>query len=185
MTKQRRQQERARRARPPLDPALLETAALRYVERFQTTRARLVRHLEAKLRQRGWAGEGAPDLPALADRLATRGYIDEAAFADARTRGMKARGLGARRIRDQLRADGALASGTDTGAAEVDETEAEALARQFARRRRFGPYGPETGDPRTRARQMAAMLRAGHAPQIARRILNCPPEDDDALVDCG
>lgn len=175
---QSRRPLRTGRARPPLDEAGLEATALGYVERFQTTRARLVRYLAAKLRQRGWDGAAEPDPGALADRLAALGYIDEAAFADARARGMKARGLGARRIRERLRADGALPSDADGGPLPADDEEAEALARRFARRRRLGPYGPPVADPRGCARQMAAMLRAGHAPDIARRILGAPAGDE-------
>ncbi len=167
-------QSRTRRAPAPLDEAGLEALALGYVERFQTTRARLVRHLAARLRQRGWAGDAAPDLDALADRLAARGYIDEAAYADARTRGMKARGLGLRRITAKLRADGvAPTQDLDTDPRE----EALRLARAFARRRRLGPYGPPMTDPRARARQMAAMLRAGHPADIAAQVLVMPHED--------
>lgn len=178
MTQSRRHPRRGR-APPPLDEAALEAAALSYVERFQTTRARLVRYLAARLRQRGWEGVAEPDPRALADRLAALGYIDEAAFAEARARGMKARGLGARRIRERLRADGALPPDAGSGPLPADEAEAEALARHFARRRRLGPYGPPVADPRGRARQMAAMLRAGHAPDIARRILGTTAGDEE------
>ena len=70
---------------PPLDPQALQAIAVRYVERFQTTRARLVRLLRQKVRQRGWAdGLPPPDPEAVADRLAALGYVDDAAFAAAR-----------------------------------------------------------------------------------------------------
>lgn len=165
-------QLRSPRAPAPLDEAGLEALALRYVERFQTTRARLQRFLASKLRQRGWSGAAAPDLESLAERLVARGFIDEAAFAEARTRSMKARGLGQRRIRDRLRADGVAAAAEPEGG----EAEAQALAEAFARRRRFGPFGPPVSDPRVRARQMAAMLRAGHAPAVAARVLGLGPD---------
>lgn len=158
--------QRKRPAPGPFDAPGLEALALRYVERFQTTRARLMRYLAGKLRQRGWSGQAEPDLAALAERFVARGYIDEAAFAEQRSRGMKARGLGERRIRARLRADGV--DPADDG---LEEEEAVALALAFARRRRLGPFGPPSGDPRQFARQMAAMLRAGHAPSVARRVL--------------
>ncbi|WP_448581925.1 regulatory protein RecX [Thermaurantiacus sp.] len=172
MTQSHSRRPSSGRASAPLDQPGLEALALRYVERFQTTRARLVRHLAAKLRQRGWKEPVLPDLDALANRLAACGYINEDAFADARTRGMKARGLGMQRILDQLRADGVALE------AELhDAGEALQLARKFAKRRRLGPFGPPVTDPRVRARQMAAMLRAGHAAEVARRVLLGSPED--------
>ncbi len=155
-----------KRTLPPLDPRTLEAIALRYVERFQTTRARLVRYLSRKVRERGWDEESPPDLEAIATNFVTRGYIDEGAFAEARSRGMKARGLGARRIHERLRADGV--SPPDV----VDEEEALALALAFARRRRLGPFGPPSSDPRVRQRQMAAMLRAGHSIEVSRKVLS-------------
>lgn len=178
-------QPRVRKPPPPFDSEALERAALRYVERFQTTRARLVRHLAAKLRLRGWEGAAPPDLEGLADRLAARGFIDEAAYAEARARGMKARGLGPRRIAARLRADGVAVAeppGPDAGEAAEDPDEAERLALAFARRRRLGPFGPPAADPRARARQMAAMLRAGHAPDLAVRILALPAEEAERLL---
>ena len=48
-------QDRSRSARPPLDAAALEQAALAYAGRYATTRARLRAYLVRKLRERGWA----------------------------------------------------------------------------------------------------------------------------------
>ena len=47
---------RERRQPPPLDAAALERLALRYVERFATTRGRLTDYLTRKIRERGWEG---------------------------------------------------------------------------------------------------------------------------------
>ena len=46
-----------RRPVPPLDRAALERLALRYVERFATTRGRLTDYLKRKIRERGWDGD--------------------------------------------------------------------------------------------------------------------------------
>ena len=55
--------------------------ALRYVERFATTRGRLADYLSRKLRERGWTGEAAPDPAAVAERMAGRGYVDDRGYA--------------------------------------------------------------------------------------------------------
>ena len=75
--------KRDRRPIPPLDAASLERLALRYVERFATTRGKLVAYLARKIRERGWEGETA-DLAALADRFAERGYVNDRLFAEAK-----------------------------------------------------------------------------------------------------
>ena len=58
-----------RRATTPLDAAALDRIALRYVERFATTRARLADYLRRKIRERGWDGEPV-DPAAIAERFA-------------------------------------------------------------------------------------------------------------------
>ena len=61
--------------------------ALRYVERFATTRGKLAAYLSRKIRERGWAGE--PIDPAIvAERMATLGYVDDRLFAEARARSL-------------------------------------------------------------------------------------------------
>jgi regulatory protein len=57
-----------RKPPPPLDAAALERMALRYVERFATTRGKLVDYLRRKVRERGWEGEAA-DPVAIAGRV--------------------------------------------------------------------------------------------------------------------
>ena len=51
---------RERRVLQPLDEQGLNGLALRYVERFATTRAKLRAYLDRKLRERGWAEAGVP-----------------------------------------------------------------------------------------------------------------------------
>lgn len=166
----------ARRPPPALDEAALERLALRYVERFATTRAKLAAYLTRKLRERGWAGATPADPGALAERMAQLGYVDDRGFAEARAAAMARRGLGARRVRQDLRAAGIDQEDAGALAAAIDER-ALAAALAFARRRRVGPYRRAGGedDRALRDRQMAAMIRAGHAPDLARRVLALLP----------
>ena len=70
-----------RRPAPPLDAAALDRLALRYVERFATTRGKLADYLRRKVRERGWTGPDA-DPQAIAERMAGLGYIDDRQFAE-------------------------------------------------------------------------------------------------------
>lgn len=173
------------RSKPPLVAADLDRLALRYVERFATTRARLRAYLVRKLRERGWAGEGPPDPEGVAERMAERGYVDDRAFAEARVRSMARRGLGARRVAMALRHDGIDAEDS----ADLEETiaaDAFASALAFARRRRFGPFSAGGVDRDLHKKQVAAFLRAGHPPEIALRILRMGPgEVPDAPFNAG
>lgn len=155
-------------AAKPLNRAALEAMALRYVERFQTSEARVVRHLKQKLRQRDWADECDPDPEGIARRLAELGYISDSSFAEARARGAQRKGLGPARLRQDLAAYGV---GKDLAATAAESMDAVSAALAFARRRRLGPFGPPAEEPRLRQRQMAAMLRAGHTLDLSRKIL--------------
>ncbi|OWK28857.1 regulatory protein RecX [Sphingomonas dokdonensis] len=165
-----------RRQPPPLDAAKLEALALRYVERFATTRGKLAAYLARKVRERGWSG-AIVDPADLAERMAALGYVNDGVFAEARARSLTRRGYGVRRVSQALRA----AHVDEDDAAPALEQSAEdafASALALARRRRFGPYARTPADDRTRERQIAAMLRAGHGFALARRIVSAPPGAD-------
>lgn len=167
---------------PPLDAAALDRLALRYVERFATTRGKLADYLRRKIRERGWDGPAA-DPVALAEKLAGLGYIDDRAFAAARAGAMARRGLGARRIDGALRQAGVVEQDREELAPEIAES-GVAAALAYARRRRIGPWGAGDPDRPTRDKQVAAMLRAGHRFDLARRIVALPPGepvDPDSL----
>ena len=166
-----------RRPLPPLDQPALERAALRYVERYATTRAKLVAYLHRKLRERG--REGEVDVDALADRMAELRYVDDRAFAEARVASMTRRGLGARRVRDALRQAGVGEEETSEFHETLEEG-AKGTALAFARRKRIGPFATVPVERDRREKQIAAMVRAGHAPALARHIVGLPPSDDDA-----
>jgi regulatory protein len=161
---------------PPLNTATLERLALRYVERFATTRAKLASYLHRKLRERDWEDADPPPVDQLVDRIARLGYVDDRAWAEAKSAAMTRRGLGARRVQQALHHAGV--TGDDAAAAmpEGDEHAIES-ALAFARRKRIGPFAREAADRAQIERQVAQMARAGHAPGLARRIASIPPGD--------
>ena len=166
---------RARRTPKPLDRTRLNDLALHYVARFATSSGKLESYLKRKLRERGWDGEGAPDIAGLVARFAEKNYVDDEAYARMKTSGLLARGYGARRVEEKLRADG-----LDEGvrAANVpEEAEAREALLSYVRRRRFGPFriaprgeGPEAAQ-KAREKQLAAIVRAGHSFDHARRVV--------------
>lgn len=158
----------------PLDEARLKDLALAYVARFSTTGTRLERYLSRKLRERGWAGEGEPDLDALIRRMVELGYIDDAVWAGAKSNDLLRRGYGRRRIGQAL---------GEAGVAEpIRARLAPSLAAQrqaacdLARRKRFGPFDRNPPDPARREKQLAAMIRAGHGFDLARAVLDAADE---------
>ena len=165
---------RSERQAPPLDGAGLERLALRYVERYATTRAKLEHYLVRKLRERGWAGEATPDAMGLALRMAELGYVDDGSFARARAGALVRRGYGPRRVRQALKAAGI--GEADAAPAEQDARDgAWEAAIGFARRKRLGPFAAQAADRIGREKAIGAMLRAGHDLATARRIADAAP----------
>ncbi|MBB6125077.1 regulatory protein RecX [Sphingobium subterraneum] len=164
----------ARNKRPPLSEGQLRDLALHYVGRFATTRARLATYLARKVRERGWEGDTPPDIDAIVTRMTDLQYIDDAQYGVMKGAAMARRGLGPRRIRAGLQAD---------GIDEVDRQGAEAQARidawdaaeTLARRKRVGPYATALADPAQRQKQIAMFARSGHDFATACRWVDAAP----------
>ncbi|MEO5773857.1 MAG: RecX family transcriptional regulator [Sphingomicrobium sp.] len=165
------------RDRPPLTTEKLNELALRYVGRFATTRARLRTYLARKVRERGWDGAAGPDLNALVERFAARGYVDDAGYALSKSRSLTARGYGKARVVQSLRVAG-VEENDAVEARNLADREAVAAALRLAARKRIGPYAAEPGDPKMRERSLAAMVRGGHSFALARAIVVLAPGED-------
>lgn len=171
-----------RRPIPPLDRASLDRLALRYVERFATTRGKLAAYLTRKIRERGFDGT-APDPAAIAERFAELGYVNDRLYAESKAASMARRGLGARRVGEALRHAGVEAEDAEAVAPQIDARTGQS-AMDFARRKRIGPFAAEPADRDRISKQVAAMVRAGHAPALAWRIARMNPGDEpDFAVD--
>ena len=171
-----------RRPIPPLDRGSLDRLALRYVERFATTRAKLTAYLARKIRERGFDGD-PPDVAEIAEHFAELGYVNDRLYAESKAAAMARRGLGARRVGEALRHAGVQVEDAEAIAPQVDARTGQS-AIDFARRKRIGPFAVESADRDRIAKQVAAMVRAGHAPGLAWKIARMNPGDDpDFLLD--
>ena len=165
-----------KRPRPALDSEGLERLGLFYAGRYATTRAKLAAYLARKLKERGWSGEGEPPVGRLVERFAELGYVDDRAFASARSASLLRRGYGQRRVREALRGAG-IDEADSAEARDISGEEALAAAHRFARRKRLGPYSGTVPDRGARDKAAAAMLRAGHGLDLVRRVLDASPDD--------
>jgi regulatory protein len=170
-------QARPKRPPKPLNPAKLRDLALHYVGRYATSQKKLSDYLGRKLRERGWDGEQPADIAELIGDFVRLGYIDDAAFAAARARTMAARGLGERRVNEDLRAKG-ISEADAVGAQRETESQKWQSAERFARRKRIGPYASEPAPEEQKRKQFAAFLRAGHDFDIARKFVNAAPGEE-------
>jgi len=164
---------RGRRAPVPLDSKRLEELALRYVGRYATSRAKLIAYLSRKLRERGWSDDREPQLEMLAARFSDLGYVDDAAYALAKSQSLSSRGYGKRRLDDKLRLAG-IDDEDGAAAREHADTQAVDAVLRFARRRRIGPFATQEPDLKQRQKAIASMVRAGHSFGLARVIADMP-----------
>ena len=176
------QPNRHKRPRPPLDSEGLERLALHYAGRYATTRAKLAAYLTRKIRDRGWEGEGAPPVERLVERFAELGYVDDRAFALAKAGSLGRRGYGARRVDQALHVAGIEEEDAAQAMAEARQGAWEAALR-FAERKRIGPFAAGETDRAGRQKALAAMLRAGHPMDLARKLVESRagevPNSDD------
>lgn len=164
----------AKKAPPPLNDERLRGLALHYVGKYATTQAKLGAYLTRKIRERGWDGERRTDVAALVDQFAELGYINDAQFAEARSRAFVRRGYGERRLNEDLRASG-IGESDAVPAKEHMAESAFVAAENFARRKRLGPFASELAPPEKRQKQLHAFLRAGHGFEVAKRFVNAEP----------
>jgi regulatory protein len=165
---------------PPLNDERLRGLALHYVGKYATTQTKLAGYLTRKIRERGWDGERHSDVAALVEQFAELGYINDAQFAEARSRSFVRRGFGERRLNDDLRAGG-IGDADAVAAREHMSTSGFAAAENFARRKRIGPFASEPASPDKRRKQLQAFLRAGHGFELSRRFVEA--DIGDALAE--
>ena len=173
--------ERQKSVAKPLNNEALEALALHYAGRYATSRAKLITYLSRKLRERGWDGTDEPPVSAIADRMVSLRYVDDAAYAAMISGGMQRRGLGARRIVQKLTVDGIDEAVRDE--ARPDEAERWAAAERLARRKRIGPFADAPADRALREKQVATFLRAGHDMAMARKWVDSAPGDAPTAPD--
>ena len=178
---------------PPLTADRLERAALHYLERFSASAASLrrvlARRVERSAREHGTdPAEGAGWIEALIGRYRESGLLNDAVYAEAKANSLRRRGASARSIREKLAAKGveseiAVAAlsraDQDGGHGDGGDSADEDAARALARRRRLGPFRPAAARAEHRARDLAALGRAGFSYETARRVVDGNSERDE------
>ena len=162
-----------------------------HLERFSTTAAHLrqvlMRRIDRAIRAHGGdRAEMAAWVEELIVRLTASGALDDARYAFAKAATLRRKGKAPARIRAALRAKGVSAEDATAATSgelhPADEDAALAAALAYAKRRRLGPFRPKERLPAERReklarwqKDLAAMIRAGFAYDIARRVFATDP----------
>ena len=174
-----------RRRGNPETAGSLEAAALAYIARYASSRARLERLLVARIersrRRHGAAAAlGRGEVEALILRLERAGLIDDARYAEHKAAHLRRRGTSGRRLGAELAARGLdsepIAAVFSREGRKMRDGEL-AAALNLARRRRLGPFRPHADRPAHREKDLAALGRAGFDYAIARRVIELEGPD--------
>lgn len=155
----------------------LKAAAAAYLTRYASSSANLKRVLSRRVHR--WTrltGKDAPEdaTARIAEAVAAAervGLLNDAAFAAARTKSLRQRGWGARRIRAGLSAKGVARPEIDAALGDVSEEDELAAAQRYAERRRLGPWRDAALRAEKRQKDIAALVRAGFAIGLARKVI--------------
>ena len=170
----------------------LENAAATYVARYDASskrlRAVLVRRV---LRARRNGSAVVADVEAVIDGIVARytraGIVDDGRYAERKAGSLHRRGVSTQHIRSKLKLAGI---GRDAIEKALEDTRDEMAvdsagmdlhaALAFARRRRLGPFRAGAERHERRARDLAALGRAGFDFDTARRVIDA--DDPEALI---
>lgn len=181
---------RRRRGPKPATAALLENAALHYLERFASASGNLKRVLMRKvLRSARLHGTDPAAGERLVDDIIARylrsGLLDDGAYAAQKAASLRRRGASRYAIRGKLAVKGvagALIDETLQGESEASEL---AAACALVRRRRLGPLRAAAERAAHRQKDLAALARAGFGLDLARRVLSAGDEAALAALERG
>jgi len=178
-----------KRAARPITATYLLNAATFYVERYPCTAERLRRVLnrrvaKARMLDAPIMDDAQRTIDAIVSKFVDAGVIDDKAFAQTRARVLHRRGTSARLTRRKLVLAGvdaealgeAMAALDRELATDPDSREWKAAA-ALARRRRLGPYRAQGDRKEHRARDLAAMARAGFDYGLARKVIDAVSVD--------
>ena len=182
-------------SRPPPAPdrSSLHDAAIRHLARYASTTTGLLRVLSRRIDRWARATEATPEAAAAAQATAQQvvaalvqaGVLNDTQFAAIRAASLTRAGRSRRAIAAHLAQRGIDAETAQSALPDSAETEL-AAALLLARKRRLGPFGPESPDRETRLRAqhraLGILARAGFSQDTARRALNTETEEAETRI---
>ena len=163
----------------PLTMADLERAAAAHLARYasssETVRRILMRRVaKAAPEDEAAAAEGRALVEALIARFSAARLLDDGGYAEMQAARLARAGASHLKIRGWLMQKGLSRAAIDRAIASLGERGGASeltAACAFLRRRRLGPYRPPQDRPSFREKDLAALTRAGFAPNLARKLL--------------
>jgi regulatory protein len=173
----------------PITTRYLQNAAAFYLERYPSTAEGLRRILHRRVHRARMLDAPVINnveqaIDAIVAKFVAAGVIDDKAFAQTKARALHRRGTSTRLTRRKLELAGVGADTFDKAMAALDqELDSDPVRREWraavalARRRRLGPFRPPKDRKAHRAKDLAAMARAGFAYDLAKKVIDAASPD--------
>jgi regulatory protein len=160
---------------------------MRHLARYAATQTGLLRVLDRKITRWATATHPEPEAAqaaratarAIVARLAESGAVNDAEFAQSRTRSLSRAGKSSRAIGAHLAARGVPSQLTQTQTNPNTELAAAAI---HIRKRRLGPFSTKPTSPEQHRRELASLARAGFSSQTATTALRLSREEAETLI---
>lgn len=184
-------EDEKRKPRPPkkVTPQVLRNKALKYLDRFASSKENLrrvlMRHVQKSAHYHQTdPKEGAEWVDELIQKLDGTLFLNDTAYAEARALSLHRRGNSPKLIHLKLREKGVseadIAFALERLKEELDQTDLErSAAISLAKRRRLGPWRLPEKRELMKDKDLAALARAGFSYDLAREIIEA--DDLDAL----
>lgn len=172
----------------PVTPQSLRNAALRYLDRFATSRENLRQVLMRRVQTSNYHHEtplqdGIDWIDELLNKLTDSKLINDRTYAEMRAGALHRKGTSVKIIRMKLLEKG-LSNNDITHALDAleKETQSDNLERDaaiaLAKRRRLGPWRLPSRREEFKEKDLAAMARAGFSYDLAREIIEAETAED-------
>ncbi|WP_346896767.1 RecX family transcriptional regulator [uncultured Roseibium sp.] len=160
----------------------LTRAAIHYLDRYASSQENLRNVLSRKVKRAATANGRSPDefrdiVDQVVEKCRRAGMVDDRAYAETKLVGLRRRGRSKRQIEAMLAAKGVDRDLIATVLDRDDTSELEA-ARNYARRRRLGPWRSPGQRQERREKDMAALCRAGYPYEIARKVIDAADDGE-------
>jgi len=172
----------------PITQQSLRNAALRYIDRFATSRENLRQVLMRRVQKSNFhhdtsLEEGAIWIDELLTKLEEANFINDANYAEMRAGSLHRKGTSLRVISMKLK-EKSISEDTISGALQTlrEETDSEDLERDaaiaLARRRRLGPWRLPDKREDLKDKDLATLARAGFSYDLAREVIEAETPED-------
>lgn len=172
----------------PVSRQSLRNAALRYIDRFATSRENLRQVLMRRVQKSNYYHEtsiqdGIDWIEDILNQLEKAKFINDKAYAEGRAGALHRKGTSLKVIRMKLMEKGISDEDiTYALSALEEETDSENLERDaaiaLAKRRRLGPWRLPEKREEMKEKDLAAMARAGFSYDLARDIIEAETIED-------